>query len=59
MTTSSKKGPENYPDSSKMNKSRADVKVVEPPGQAAVVGTAALGQQQTACHNTTRTESTV
>ena len=58
-TTSSKKGPGGYPDSSKTNKSKADVSVVDPPGQAAVVGTAALGQQHTACHNTTRTESTV
>ena len=59
MTTSSKKGPERHPDSSRTNKSRADPKVVDPAGQAAVVGTAALGQQHTACHNTTRTESTV
>ena len=57
MTTNSKKG--HHPDSSRTNKSRADPKVVDPAGQAAVVGTAALGQQHTACHNTTRTESTV
>ena len=57
--TSSKKGPGCHPDSSRTNKSRADPKVVDPAGQAAVVGTAALGQQHTACHNTTRTESTV
>ena len=59
MTTSSKKGPGRHPDSSRTNKSKGDVSVVDPPGQAAVVGTAALGQQHTACHNTTRTESTV
>ena len=59
MTTSSKKEPGRHPDSSRTNKSRADPKVVDPAGQAAVVGTAALGQQHTACHNTTRTESTV
>ena len=59
MTTSSKKGPECHPDSSRTNKSRADPKAVDPAGQAAVVGAAALGQQHTTCHNTTRTGSTV
>ena len=55
--TSSHKGLERHPDSGK-NKSKADPRVVDPQGQAAIVGVAALGKP-TACHNTTRTESTV
>ena len=55
--TSSQKEPGRHPDSGK-NKSRADPSVMDPQGQAAIVGAAALGKP-TACHNTTRTESTV